>query len=362
MIKEKGIGLFLDCIKGRIRIVQLVNLIKYVLGGRKVIVNWEPVFLEIYTTSRCNLNCAMCLTHSTKHENTYGKRPSKDMELDIFKRILNKFNKALLVELAGCGEPLLNKDLFQMAEYASKTMKMYVATVTNGTLVGQYKEQIVNSYIDTINISINGYNSQEYTRLTGMPEECFGRIVKNITELVKLRNVRKNKRLEIWISFIIDSHNYKFIQQMVDLAQELGVNGASFLHFIASPAEGFTPEERCIMTDNKDAIREIKRLQDNKSSRIKIKVNLHPLDKKLISQSSKLKYCRLPFYILGVDGEGNLGACSCQIFNSSEDIKFDQKDVWNNAYFQEFRKRLIETDLPLFEPCTWCNNNSPFSI
>lgn len=357
MIGDRKIQILMDCLRGRIRIGQIINLIRYVIGPRRETVFWQPVYLEIYTTTRCNLSCDMCLTHSTKHKNLYGQKPAKDMDFETFKNVLNTFKKALVVSLVGCGEPLFNEDLFRMAEYASKNMKMYVSTTTNGTLIGHYKQQIVDSCLDLLQVSVNSYSADDYTRLTGMPGEYFNSIIKNTTELIAMRNSAYKAKPEISVSFILDNKNYKFIKEMVSLTERLSADEAVFFHFISSPESGFTPQERCIFSDNAEAIEEIRQVKKMKS-KVRIKVLIRPLNLTLHRREYELKNCRSPFYSLSVDGNGNIGACNCILLDNSNNGKLYNQGAWNGQYFREFRSRFIDHDKPVFEPCSWCNNNS----
>lgn len=360
MIRDKKIDILLDYLRGRIRLAQLINLAKYVIWKRRKVVWWQPILLEIYTTSRCNLACDMCLTHSTKHDNIYGQKPCKDMDLDTFMQILKKYNRTLAINLVGCGEPFLNKDVFRMAEYASKIMKIYTMLTTNGTLVQQYKKQIVDSYLDIISISINSHNASDYTRITGMSGETFDLIIKNVSELVKLRNITGNKRLQIWASFILDIKNYKFMREMISLAEDLTIDGALFFHYIPQPHSNFYPEERCIFSDDVEAIETIKQVRRMKH-KVKVKILVRPFIRTMLYDKYKLKNCEGPFCSLSVDGEGRVGACNCVILDNSKNDKFNQKGGdFNSAYFQEFRNRFLDANTPILEPCSSCNNNFPF--
>ena len=41
-----------------------------------------------------------------------------------------------------------------------------------------------------------------------------------------------------------------------------------------------------------------------------------------------------------------------------ENGKFNEDDPWNNEHFRDLRKRFIDPDFPILEPCSWCYNNS----
>jgi len=296
----------------------------------------------------------MCLTHSRRHENIFGQKPCKDMDFETFKRILNVYKNALVVTLTGNGEPLMNDDFFKMVEFASKEMKMYVYSATNGTLIGKHKENIVDSYLSLISISVNGHNVLEFSRLTGLSPEYFDLIVKNTKELVELRNKKRNTKLKIWATIILDNKNYFFLTEMINFASFLGVDCILFLPFLASPKEGFRAEERCLFSDDVNVLDKFKEA-GVMMKRLKMKVILPPLlDREKLKYPNKFKRCKVPFYNLTVDGEGNIGGCSCQLLDNSKNGKFYDSDAWNNSYFRDLRGRFLISGAPVLEPCVWC--------
>ena len=139
----------LDFLKGKHTFGQMLNIVRYILGKKENVVNWDPLFLSVFLTYSCNLSCDMCLTHSRKFNNPFGQKPCKDVDFELFKQILNRYKNALSLNLIGNGDPLLDKDLFRMIEYASNVMKMDVSSSSNGILVGKYIEEIINSPLKT---------------------------------------------------------------------------------------------------------------------------------------------------------------------------------------------------------------------
>lgn len=102
------------------------------------------IYLE--TTNICNLNCSFC--HKTS-------RAYKTMSFDEFKTVADKIRgKAKLLYLHLMGEPLINKDLCKMAEYAKK-LGFEVLLTTNGTYLSENCEFIYNSgNIKKVSISL----------------------------------------------------------------------------------------------------------------------------------------------------------------------------------------------------------------
>lgn len=344
-----------EFLKGKHTLGQMLNLFTYLRGKKKSVVNWDPIYISVFLTYRCNLSCDMCLTHSTKFSNPYGQKPTKDIDFELFKQILKRYKNAISVNLIGNGEPLLNKDLFTMIEYASNVMKMNVASFSNGILVGKYIEEIINSSLTQFNISINGHNSNEFNRMTGMPPQLFDVICNNTAELVKQKKA-KGSKLRISATIILDQENYRCLKDMIYFVDSFGVDEVTFCQFLPVPEKGFTVEERCLFSDDSEVLETFAQVE-SLPSRIKRKVILPPL---LERQMHKNKYCSVHLYNLVVDGDGNVGGCSCQLLDPTGNGKFYEEDAWNNAYFQEMRKRFIDPELSLPEPCTWCYANSGY--
>lgn len=349
------VEVLLDFIKGRHTPGQMLNAFKYFCGTKSSVVNWDPIYISVFPTFVCNLSCDMCLTHSKKFENPYGQKPGQDVDFELFKQILHQYKNAMAVNLIGNGEPLFNKDLFRMIEYASKVMKMYTFSGSNGIILGEYIEEIVNSSLTGFSISPKGHNSTEFSRITGMPGKWFDIIYRNIGELVRRRDAKKSK-LNLSASIILDKENYKHLKDMVYFAENLGVDRILFLQFLASPVPGFTPEERCLFSDDPDVVETFTQVNSLRSQ-VRVQIVLPPL----LERAMDGKYCSVPFYNISLDGDGNVGACSCQLLDLRENGKFYEEDSWNNAHFREMRRRFIDPEFPLLEPCTWCYNNAGHS-
>ena len=327
-----------------------MNLLRYSFGRNREAPAWRPVNISVSPTCRCNFSCDMCLTHSAKKSNPFGQKPGRDMDFALFSRILDRYRNALSVDIIGNGEPLLNKDLFRMIEHASRVMKMHVFSGSNGVLVGEFAEQIVNSPLKEFFISMNGHTPEEFNRMTGMPPEMFGVIRANTVELVRRRNERRSG-VRILLNIIVDKKNYEYLEEMIRFAEDLGVDKVFFANFLASWAPGFTAEERCLFSDDLEALQVLARVN---SLRSRVEVVLPALPERTMTG----KYCLAPFYNLSVDGEGNVGCCSCQLLDLSGNGKFDDGDAWNNAHFREMRRRLLSPEIPLLEPCGWCFDNT----
>jgi len=336
----------LRVIKGNVRVGQLSNYVRNRLVKKAEIISGLPTHISFFVTSKCNFRCDMCPTHSKKIPNNYLHRHhvAPDMSLDLFRFVLDRYPNIIRVPLIGVGEPLLNPYLFDLIKESIKR-RMITNIVTNGYILDSYITDIIHSGIHKLSVSVNGHTAAEFNRMTGNPEKAYLRILENVEAFVRARYDKKAK-LYIELSFIIDKYNYNNIKEMIQIGENLGIDGIYLANFQASPYPGFTPEERCLYTGNPAVLEELTSLMSKKYS-------CHVRWPYLLSENEdKRSVCRWPFSILIVDGAGNVGGCPMQILNMHENGKVFDEDPWNNKYFRELRRRHLHGDL--FWPCKSC--------
>ncbi|HBA26230.1 MAG TPA: hypothetical protein DCY98_02360 [Nitrospinae bacterium] len=312
-------------------------------------VNYKPIRLGIFASFNCNLSCDMCLTHSKKIKNNpYKYQGSKEMDFETFKKIIKKFPHTTLLSFIGNGEPLLCKDLFKMMEYGHRH-KMSISLFTNGVLIDKFAEKIVSSPIDEINISVNAHNRKNYSKITGISELTFDKIVNNVESLVKERNIKKLK-LTISLSFIITHNNYKEIPEIIQFSENLGVDCISLNNIIPSDVPGLKKEEAAL--NNRTEI--IDYLKNLKVQSGKMRVTLP----NLLDGNLNNRLCRDFYTSMSIDGDGNIGGCERIMLNTTNNGKFWDKDVFNNEHFRELRRIFTQNTMSLPDACQYCYNNT----
>jgi MoaA/NifB/PqqE/SkfB family radical SAM enzyme len=315
------------------------------------VVKYKPRHLTIYPTDRCTLKCKMCLHNSRNQElnpdSVYPIR--KDMSFETFKKAVDQFEEILSIDIAGIGEPFLNKDLFEMVEYAN-SRKIEVGIITNGTLLDRFFNQIIDSKISCISISLNALTPEEYSALTGVPGKIFGLVLDNISAFTKIRDDLKPD-LEMRLSFVCTRSNYQQIRGMIKVARSLKVNCLDFHNLIPSESEGFSSAE-CLFEDDP----EIKEFfeKECKTFHHDLKVNYPKLLKRNIIE----RKCKMPFHCMGIDSEGNISA-GCRVLVPSEKFGniFRDEDVWNNQHMRQIRRMLLDESIPLMQACKLCVEN-----
>ncbi|MCM8790648.1 MAG: radical SAM protein [Candidatus Omnitrophica bacterium] len=332
---------------------QKFNYLKYRMSARKEILDYDPVTISIVATSRCTFSCDMCPTHSKRVPADYehAQTTTRDMDFAMFKEIIDRFENALNVQIIGSGEPMLNKNFFKMVDYAAMR-HMTVKTFSNGTTIEDNLDNILNSKLDGITISINGHNAKEFNRMTGMDENYYAKIYRAIKNLVDERN-RRNSPLKVKLSFIVDRQNYKYIPDMIQTSLNLGVDHTFLCNFLPCPVEGLTAEERSLMADPKIR-REIRSIMNAYPPLVRRKFTLPPLIDKTLRQNK----CVSHFSQVRFDGDGNISSCSMMLLNMEGNGNYRDEEIWNNAFFRRMRNVFLSSDAEkLPGPCRVCPDN-----
>lgn len=151
-----------------------------------------PFVVFVDPSSSCNFSCPFCPTgHHEMIEDT--GRYQGIMKLPIFEKIiddLSQFSRPIKVlRLYKDGEPLINKQLHKMIEYAKKSGRIeYIDTTTNGSLMTPERmAPILEAGIDKINISVDGMNEEQYKKFTGFNFD-FAKFIENVKWLYANKN------------------------------------------------------------------------------------------------------------------------------------------------------------------------------
>lgn len=140
-----------------------------------------PYCIFIDPSNACNFKCGFCM-------NSRIKSPTM-MSFILFKKLINDLDEfespVKTIRLYGFGEPLLNPYFPKMVEYAKASSKVLeVDTTTNASqLTPSLTNDIVNSGIDRINISIEAMNTVAYRKFTRNKDVDFPTIVNNVERL-----------------------------------------------------------------------------------------------------------------------------------------------------------------------------------
>lgn len=162
-----------------------------------------PISLNIDACNACNLKCLMCF------QDSYQFR-KQTMAISLYKKIIENIpeeNKLEIIYLHKDGEPLLNKELSKMIDFAkSKGISKRISFTTNGQLLTNDRvKEFVSAGLDSINISVDAFSPEIYALVKG--RNMYKQLEKKIISLLQ-----KNFNLEISLSFIVLEENKHELQ------------------------------------------------------------------------------------------------------------------------------------------------------
>ncbi len=186
---------------------------------------FEPKWIAWEITRRCNLKCVHCRSSSTLEADTHPDFPFSEAT-----RILDDIASyaSPVVVLSG-GEPLLRKDVFDIAKYGTgKGLRMCLAT--NGTLVTQKTcDQIKESGIKMVSLSLDGAKAETHDNFRNQQGAFAGTM-----NAIRLFN-------DNGIPFLVNSsftiRNREEIPQIYKLVKSLGAS-AWYMFMIVPTGRG----------------------------------------------------------------------------------------------------------------------------
>ena len=279
-----------------------------------------PAALTVCTGNICNLGCRLCPTG----QNDKG-RSKGFLSLAIFKNIMDECGPYLWeLNLYNWGEPLLNKDLFEMVRYA----KRFKVRITISTNLNHFNDSIcsdlVLSGLDEVVVSLDG-TSQESVSQYQVGND-FKKVVGHIAKLANCKNKLNKKQPVITWRLLVNRYNENEIAKARDLSREIGVDQLKINKF------------RCDMG---------KELLYNNEQQFKNVSHWLPTDESLSfydyteKGKKKIKNCRWLWLRSSINWNGSVAPC-CAVWHEKYDFGNIQdssfKTVWNSAKYREARK------------------------
>ncbi|MDO8603557.1 MAG: radical SAM protein [Candidatus Omnitrophota bacterium] len=142
-----------------------------------------PLFIDIETTSVCNLSCSFCATTFRGSQIKKGF-----MQLDTAKKIIDEGadNNLYGVKFSLRGEPLLHPEIHRFVEYAKKKGLIDVYFNTNAALLSEeISKKLIDTGLDRISISFEGHTKEIYERYR--VGSGFEKVVSNIENMQTLK-------------------------------------------------------------------------------------------------------------------------------------------------------------------------------
>lgn len=279
-----------------------------------------PYCIFIDPSTSCNFKCKFCMNHKLKH--------TQIMRFDLYKKIIDDLQEfespVKTIRLYGFGEPLMNNKFCDMVRYAKNSNKVLnVDTTTNASLLNdELIDDIIDSGIDRINISIEAMSTDKYIEFTGNKNANFDKIVTNITKLFNNKKDGMTIFVKINGDFLSDNEKDQFNKIF---------SGISDGHAIEHTMNCWKDFE--VENVNKE-----------------VGVYGQPL--------KEVSVCPYVFYSFLIHSDGLASICFLD-WNKKlvlGDVKNESvKSLWNDKLFNEFRKMMLKKERKQHIICRNCN-------
>ena len=178
-----------------------------------------PFILYLDPSSVCNLSCSFCPCGGA-HKALWTEEKKNSicvMDFDLYKKIIDDCqgfpDKIKVLRLYKEGEPLVNKQLPEMIEYAAKSGKFEtIDFTTNGTLLKpDMNRRLVEAGLSRINISVEALNAEGYQKISGIKLD-YDRFRENIRDLYEHKG-----NCHIFTKTMVDNLDQETEQKFYDL-------------------------------------------------------------------------------------------------------------------------------------------------
>jgi MoaA/NifB/PqqE/SkfB family radical SAM enzyme len=308
-------------------------------------VPYDPLWLILFITTRCNLRCRFCQIWGL---DTRRKQPSfQEMKLNTFREILARFPKTIAVDFTG-GEPLLNPHLFEMACLAHER-RIKVHLITNATLLQDKLDAFLETPFEFVNISLNGPDAETFAKVTGNSMSMFDDMVKAVAELCRRRRPGGFPRT-IRASFICSKDNWELVPDVIRLCEKLGVDMVKLKNLHIHDMPGL--DGRCLYEDDQDARNFVAGLR-RRQFRVPVFVP------RLYRRNYNPRRCNMPFRTLPIDGDGAIAPCCVSGTAKRWGNALEEPGIWNGPALVDMRRVLLDPTCPLPNICLDCEEMLP---
>jgi len=305
---------------------------------RRQILRGRPYILFIDPTNVCNLRCPLCPTGT----GDLGRRAGM-LKYECFTQIIDRFAPyAYEVNLYNWGEPLLNKDIFKMIEYAHGKNLMPAMSTNLNTVRETDVENLARSTLEYLTVSLDGTTQETYAHYRRQGD--FQLVMDNLCKLLELRRHLKRKMPFIEWQFIVMKHNLHQTEEARRLAKEIGVD---LLRFIPVGLPFDAKDKATLRREWFPQLGDVSTGEDSFQY--------------YFLQKPNKSACFYLYRSITVNPDGRVSPC-CVVYGEKNDfgdaLAQTPDELWNNEYYQSARALFSTSGKPALT--TVCHRCSMF--
>jgi MoaA/NifB/PqqE/SkfB family radical SAM enzyme len=324
---------------------------------RPPIVATLPRTLYLETTNRCDSKCQTCIRTFQTLE------PPKDLTLAELKGIVEQFPVLDRVVLHGIGEPLLNRELFEMIAYLKAKGTKVLFNSDAITLTPKRAVQLIESGLDEFRVSMDAATREMFSKVRGV--DRFDLVVGNVEQLVQLQRQLKRETPRVSLWFTAMKVNLDELPAFVRLAAKIGVPEV-YVQRLVFYGQGLAVAEQslhqALQEREERLIQEAEELARSSQIAFKASGMATPLESLKGTEVGRRPWsgCQRPWTLSYVTANGNVLPCCIAPWTAKDyrgavlgnAFTGDFATLWNGERYQRFRED-FETDVPP-DPCRGC--------
>jgi len=289
-------------------------------------------------TRRCNLGCKHCYLPARSHDNESSNELNTGEALQVIDQIAS-INPEVMLILSG-GEPLMRKDIFELAAHASQK-KMMVVLGSNGILIDEaVTSKLRSSGVSGISISLDSVDPKIHDEMRSL-DGAWKKAVSAIDICV-------NSGLSVQVNAVITKKNYDDISRLVEYSRSLGAKVFSPFFLVCT---GRGEELTDITPVQYEKILSSVVERDGKHGDMMIRTRCAPTFRRILYQADPdssllkmdtgrclagLRYCR-------ITPEGDVTPCPYMPLSAGNVRSGTFRDIWTNSeLFISLRKRALK--------------------
>ncbi len=285
-----------------------------------------PSALQIEVTNNCNLRCKTC----PRLEELRTKGSSiRDMDFTTFKLIIDEIKDLFWLYLCGRGEPLLNKEIFRMVDYAVRKGIPAVLVATNATLLkGTILDSLITARPRALAVSIDAPDKESFRTIRSTDLDAI---------LSNIKAFSMRTQIPVAITTVLNKENLHSITEMPALCRSIGASYFRVLSMVEYDAD-HVQSIRLHEFSQKDYAR----LRTTLMRRCEQEGVTLIMQKRL-----RDKLCLTPFNFANIDVEGNLTVC-CTLPEVviGNVLQEGFLPLWNSKKMKSWRTMLLSGNYP----------------
>jgi len=329
-----------------------------------------PMGAVYEATMRCNLHCEFCYVGDLL--NIEGEW-RQELPIDALARAFPSHN-GFQISLTG-GEIFMRKDIMSVLDLFRTKGYACGYLTTNGTIITEERADALadlasTGFLKHISVSIDGPRElhDEARGLKGTFERtCAG--LRRLQEAA----TRKGAPLRVSINTTVAHESLEALDQMVDVAEELGVDAIGLNHLMFSTPEEVaetvrligapdassiatfvTPDPGIDIAQVREKVAALERKCRDRNVLFDFRPKVHdPLIPSYYTPGAALEgRCLYPFLHARVSFSGKMYFCPFIRLEVGDLTKSSLEEIWNGERYIEMRRRLLENGI--FPVCRRC--------